>query len=281
MLTLNQIIINHFVEYIHNSYTLSFGDMNKAYANVAAWAARLALGIIHNSDALYHNMEHAIMVTSVALEIIHGKHLHEGSVTPQDWLHFVIASVFHDIGYVKGICTEDKQDHFATGIDNKSVFLTPLGSDVTLTPYHVDRSKLFIRERFGEKWVIDSIYIDANVICSLIEMTRYPPLKQPNHQNSNGYDSLLRAADFIGQLGDPNYLNKTVALYYEYEELGLNKELGYQAPGDLRNNFAKFYWQEVSPYIQDALRYLRLTTEGKQWIANLHSHVFDVEHKNM
>ena len=28
----------------------------------------------------------------------------------------------------------------------------------------------------------------------------------------------------------------------------------------------------------DALRYLQLTQEGKQWIANLHSHVFAMEH---
>jgi len=34
---------------------------------------------------------------------------------------------------------------------------------------------------------------------------------------------------------------------------------------------------QLSP--EEALEYLRITQEGKQWIANLHSHVFDVEHK--
>jgi hypothetical protein len=34
----------------------------------------------------------------------------------------------------------------------------------------------------------------------------------------------------------------------------------------------------IHPYIQDALRYLRVTQEGKQWIANLHSYVFAIEH---
>ena len=28
----------------------------------------------------------------------------------------------------------------------------------------------------------------------------------------------------------------------------------------------------------DALRYLELTIEGKQWIANLYSHIFTIEH---
>jgi hypothetical protein len=47
----------------------------------------------------------------------------------------------------------------------------------------------------------------------------------------------------------------------------------------MRRDYAKFYWEVVSPYIQDALAYLRVTQEGKQWVANLHSHVFDIEHE--
>ncbi len=33
---------------------------------------------------------------------------------------------------------------------------------------------------------------------------------------------LLRAADLIGQLGDPNCLRKANALFYEFEEIDLN-----------------------------------------------------------
>jgi len=53
----------------------------------------------------------------------------------------------------------------------------------------------------------------------------------------------------------------------------MNKVLGYQTPADLRKNYAKFYWHGVYPYIQEALRYLTLTQQGKQIIANLHSNV--------
>ncbi len=35
----------------------------------------------------------------------------------------------------------------------------------------------------------------------------------------------------------------------------------------------------IDLYIQDALAYLRITHQGKLWIANLQSHVFDVEHQ--
>jgi hypothetical protein len=47
----------------------------------------------------------------------------------------------------------------------------------------------------------------------------------------------------------------------------------------MRKDYAKFYWQVVRPFIQDALGYLRVTQEGKQWVASLHSHVFEVQHE--
>jgi outer membrane immunogenic protein len=42
------------------------------------------------------------------------------------------------------------------------------------------------------------------------------------------------AADLIGQLGDPHYMRKSNALFYEFEEIGLNKKLGYETPGRRR-----------------------------------------------
>ena len=33
----------------------------------------------------------------------------------------------------------------------------------------------------------------------------------------------MRAADLIGQLGDPHYLRKANALYHEFEEVGMNR----------------------------------------------------------
>jgi hypothetical protein len=155
------------------------------------------------------------------------------------------------------------------------VTIPPGSTDAALTPYHLDRSKTFVRERFGQRLLRD---IDAELIVSFIEMTRFPPADDEFYQGTAGYPGLLRAADFIGQLGDPEYLRKTPALFHEFEEIGANAPLGYKSPGDMRKSFAKFYWNVISPYIQDALRYLRVTQEGKQWIANLHSHVFAVEH---
>jgi hypothetical protein len=35
----------------------------------------------------------------------------------------------------------------------------------------------------------------------------------------------------------------------------------------------------VQPYTVDALRYLRVTQEGQQWVANLYANVFSMEHR--
>jgi hypothetical protein len=39
-----------------------------------------------------------------------------------------------------------------------------------------------------------------------------------------------------------------------------------------------FYWRKVEPYIRDGIRYPQRRMEERQWVAQLHSHVFAVEH---
>ncbi|MCA9954711.1 MAG: hypothetical protein KC434_08330 [Anaerolineales bacterium] len=278
MLNLQSLTIEHFVKALKDAYAQTYSLMEPQNANILEWTGRLALENIANSDALYHNVDHTIMVTLVGQSILKGKHLCEGGITPRNWLHFMMALLCHDIGYVKGVCKLDEDGRYATGLNNETIQLPFGGTDAALTPYHVNRSKLFVMERFGNSLVSE---VDAKVIASYIEMTRFPVPDEPFYQETGNFAGLVRAADFIGQLGDPDYLRKIPALYYEFEETGENKRIGYTSPGHMRQNFTKFYWNVVRPHIQDALHYLRKTQEGKQWIANLHSHVFDVEHSEI
>jgi len=57
----------------------------------------------------------------------------------------------------------------------------------------------------------------------------------------------------------------------------MNRQLGYQSPADLVEQYSQFYWKTVSPYVQTAIRYLNVTSSGRQWIANLYSNVFCAE----
>ncbi len=279
MLNLYQMMINYLVDEVQKAYHRTYSSMEPTIHNVLGWTARLALENIANTDALYHNMEHTVMVTLAGQAILEGKHIVEGGVTPRDWLNYTIALLCHDIGYVNGVLRLDNGKHCATGIGNEMVTIPESGTDISLTPYHVDRSKQFVRERFGND-LLDNMdkLIDAEQICSYIELTRFPPPDSSDYKDTSGFAGLTRAADFIGQLGDPNYLRKTPALYYEFEETDSNRKLGYTAPTDLRKSYAGFFWNIVNPYIKDAIRYLTVTQEGKQWIANLYAHVFTVEH---
>ncbi|MEO0457890.1 MAG: Npun_R2479 family HD domain-containing metalloprotein [Cyanobacteria bacterium P01_A01_bin.114] len=278
MFNVTEILIADFVEKIRIGYQRTYGGLHPDYADIIAWAGSMALENIANSDALYHNVEHTILVTLVGQEILRGKHIREGGVTCDDWLHFIISLVCHDIGYVKGVCRDDR-DHegvYATGKDHGRVKLPPGATDASLTPYHVDRGKQFVEERFGS-----NARINADLIKRNIELTRFPIPKEEDHQDTHNYPGLIRSADLIGQLSDPRYLKKISALFYEFEETGQNQYLGYAHPGDLRKNYPRFYWNGVHPYIKDGLRYLSLTQEGKQIIANLYSNVFTVEYEQV
>ena len=273
MFNATELLIDAFVERLQQDYRRTYGVLETSYPGIIAWAGRMALENIANSDALYHDVEHTLMVTLVGQEILKGKHLREGGVSPWDWLHFMLSLLCHDIGYVRGVCRDDRAGVYTTGLDEQTITLLPGASDASLTPYHVDRGKRFVRERFGGGDVIDAEVIAANIEC-----TRFPVPHDSDHRGTDDYPGLVRAADLIGQLASPNHLRKLPALFYEFEETGVNATLGYKNPGDLRAGYPTFFWQVVTPYIQDGLRHLRITQTGKQWIANLHAHVFAVEH---
>ena len=99
-----------------------------------------------------------------------------------------------------------------------------------------------------------------------------------DHAATDTEAALVRAGDLIGQLGDPLYPRKLNALYHEFAETGVNEKLGYNSPADMVDRYPQFYWSKVERYVGDALRYLEITMEGKQWTATLYSHIFAIEH---
>jgi hypothetical protein len=158
MFNATEILIADFVDKLRAGYHRTYGGLKPDYEDIIAWAGSMALENIANSDALYHNVEHTILVALVGQEMLRGKHIREGGVSCEDWLHFIISLVCHDIGYVKGVCRSDRdREHlYATGQGDTMVELRPGASDASLTPYHVDRGKRFIEERFGGNRIIDA-----------------------------------------------------------------------------------------------------------------------------
>jgi hypothetical protein len=268
------VVIEAFVEELRRAYINTYTNLEPDYPGIIAYAGNMALELIANSDAPYHDLGHTINVTLLGQEVIKGKHLREGGVAPRDWLHFVISLLCHDIGYVRGICRNDRDGRYVTGGGNETVELPAGATDASLTPYHIERGKLFVRERFGR-----NRHIDVEVVCANIEYTRFPVPASNEGRGATDYPALLRASDLIGQLADPNYMRKGSALFAEFAETGMNATLGYTTPAALRLEYPKFFWTMVTPFIGDALAYLRMTQEGKQWVANLYAHVFAEEHQ--
>jgi hypothetical protein len=248
-----------------------FGSSHARLAELIPFAARLALECIGNSDALYHNVEHTMLVTLAGHDISRVATLLMPS-TPADYANFMVACLTHDIGYVRGVVKGDEDDGYVVDGTGRKVSLPRGSSDAALAPYHVERSKLFVLDRVA---AVEEL--DGTRIARAIGFTQFPYSSPTEDEEIDEEGSLLRAADLIGQLGDPHHLRKVNALYYEFEEIGLNKQLGYESPSDLVDKYPQLYWKSISPHIQTAIRYLNVTSSGRQWIAGLYSNVFRAE----
>ena len=249
-----------------------FGPAHDEVAERLGSLARSTIECLGRSDALYHNYEHTLQVTMVGRDILRGMTLSQ-RIEPEDYSHLIVACLLHDIGYMRGVLSGDTENEFVVDRNEKKVTLPRGASDAALTPYHVDRSKLFAFERLGK-----SPIINASRIAEAIEGTRFPVPRNRSDANENLEPKLVQAADLIGQLGDPMYSRKANALYCEFEEIGMNRQLGYSSPADIIDKYPAFFWNSVSMHLDDGIKYLNMTVSGRQWIANLHHHILCAEH---
>jgi hypothetical protein len=268
MMTLPDLAADALEEFLRSYMRQRFGPSQTNLVDMVPAAARIALECIGNSDALYHNIEHTLLVTLAGHDILRGRSLY-GPLTADDYAHVIIACLTHDIGYVRGVFKDDDEDGFVVNASGRKLTLPRGSSDAALMPYHVDRSKLYVMKR------IEGIpLLNKQRIADAIEGTRFPPSEG---QEFGEEASIVRAADLIGQLGDPNYIRKANALYHEFEEVGMNRQLGYDSPADIVNRYPQFYFNCVAPHIQTEIRYLNMTSSGRQWIASLYGNVFRAE----
>ena len=272
MLNPAHLVANALAEELAGNYRDMYGERSPEYPAILRSSAKLAIERIANSDALYHDAQHTVMVTLVGQAMLRGRVLAE-KVTGADWLHFTVALLCHDIGYLRGICPGDTESSFVINEAGDTVSAPRGASDAFLTPYHVERSKIFVKHRLSL-----SEYLDADRIARAIELTRFPVPEDDDHADTHTEAGLLRAADLIGQLADPHYPRKLNALFHEFVETGVAERLDFKSPADLAERYPRFFWSVVEPYIRPALQHLQRTVEGKQWIAQLYAHVFVEEH---
>ena len=237
MITIPELAAETLGSYLAEHMGRRFGSSDARLVEIVQSAARLAIDCIGNSDALYHNVEHTMLVTLAGYDILRGRRLLK-ETSASDFAHVIIACLFHDIGYVRGILDGDNSDGYIIDAKGNKAKLPRGSSDAALMPYHVDRSKLFVIDRLAKMEMLD-----ASRIARAIEFTRFPC--STTTSESDGEEGMLvRAADLIGQLGDPHYLRKANALYFEFEEVGMNKQLGYASPADLTDHYPQILLEQ-------------------------------------
>ena len=271
MKTVTALAANKLGKFLSKDFRRIFGPAHGDIAERLSSLARSTIEGLGRSDALYHNFEHTLQVTMVGRDILQGMTLSQ-RIEPSDYSHLIVACLLHDIGYMCGVLGGDTETEFVVDGNGKKITLPRGASDAALAAYHVDRSKLFAFEQLGK-----STTIDASRIADAIEMTRFPVGLDRKSADGSIEPKLVQAANLIGQLGDPMYSRKANALYCEFEEIGMNRQLGYSSPAEIIDKYPAFFWNSVSMHLDDGIKYLNMTVSGRRWIANLHHHVLCAE----
>ncbi|MEO1723836.1 MAG: HD domain-containing protein [Pseudomonadota bacterium] len=265
MLNLSAIQTDAFAQHLAGLYRDQFPAPAPDHSDLIQEITGMALDQIAASDAPYHDAEHTMLVTLVGVEIARGRLLVEG-MGAEDWLHFVVALLLHDIGYVHGACSGDTGCTAITGPAGAQVALPRTATDAFLAPWHVARGQIFVRERFADHPVLG-----AERLARAIGFTRFPVPSEAAFQETESEPALLRAADFIGQLADPARERKIEALFRELTETGLAPTLGYGSVDDIRADCGDFFREDIAPWIGHAATCLGRTAEGRQWLDSLYT----------
>src|SRR4051812_8688576 len=100
MMTIPAIAADELGRYLVEDFRRLFGSSHGDEAERLDSIARLTLECLAKSDALYHNVEHTLLVTLVGRDIIHGWMLTH-SIDSHDYSHLIVACLLHNIGYVR------------------------------------------------------------------------------------------------------------------------------------------------------------------------------------
>ncbi len=261
-------IIDSFVGHIRQRFEESFSSAPESHTRLLDQSARAAMEAVLDCDCPHHDIQHTMLVTDIGQTILHGRQLVFGDVSQNDWLHAVIAMMFHDIGYIRGLLKEDDDTSFLIDDEGNRISPPPRCTDAFMTPWHVTRGCLFVRDRFRNEPLI---HLDT--LTEYIEMTRFPVPRRQAYQRLDDIAALVRSADLLGQMADPLYLKKLSRLFAEFLETGEAARQGFTTAGELRANFSRFFNSQVRPYVGNGLKYLRRSQDGQQWIANLIHHL--------
>jgi len=147
MITVPELAADALGKFLANYMHRRFGSSQAHLVEMVPSIARIALECIGNSDALYHNVEHTMLVTLAGHDIL------RGARAPQSHACRRLCACDHRLPdprhrlrprAVQGATTRTAISSMPPAARSR----LPRGSsDAALLPYHVDRSKMFVMER--------------------------------------------------------------------------------------------------------------------------------------
>lgn len=262
-------VTNDFLAYCQAQFRSSFPERTREQADALEQACRTATELLLGCDCPYHDLEHSLLVTDAGMAMLRGRQLSDPALDADAWLHAVVAMLYHDVGYLRGLLADDRPGSYLIDADGGRAAPPPGATDAWLMPYHVTRGCLFVRERFAGHGLLD-----AERLVAHIDMTRFPVPADAAYQVVDSLSALVRAADLIGQMGEPAYIRKLSRLFSEFVETGEAQRLGYDNAAVLRRHFPEFFQERVHPFVGEGLRWLQRTEAGQPWLANLQRHLY-------
>ncbi len=169
----------------------------------------------------YHDLCHTMDAFIAAVRLIDGKNIFEKPFPVKIAVDLLLASLFHDTGYI-----QENGDKTGTG--------------AKYTRIHVGRSIQFLQKNrvlFGIN-MDDAGLISKIISCTGLNAECDNMCFQNEEEIKAG--AILGTADLIGQMADRNYLEKLLFLYYEFKEASIS---GYNTQFDILKNTLSFYDQ--------------------------------------
>ena len=200
---------------------------------------------IGNSDALYHNIEHTMLVTLVGHDILVGRAADaadDGRATtrtsfwPVSPMTSAMSAAWSRVTGRRLCCRrQGPQGQAADRIVRRSA------RALSCRPLETVRHRALRRHRV----------VDAARIARAIEYTRFPYRRPKRDRRPQRRGRIAAARGRSDRPARRSQLHEQInALFYEFEEIGLNKTLGYATPADIVYKFPQFYWTNVAPQIQ-------------------------------
>lgn len=272
MLDLSHLAVRHYGEVMVKRFRALFGDSRPDLAETISQAARVTMTRIAGSNALYNDLDHTIAVTEAGQDILRGKLVRDGNVKAEDWTHFLVALLCYSIGFCRDLLPGDDGRRCVIDASGKTVLL-PVGvTNGALWPYFIERSTLFVQHYFA-----DHPLLEADRLAEYLQAGRFPI--KPNYNTDPGsLPGLLRAADIIGTIGDPDYTRKLGPMLIELREAGLTGLFGYEDVAGFHTLYHHQFETELRPLIGKAIRLLELTASGRAWLAGMHAHLLLEQH---